>query len=257
VTARSRLRLALSLAGRYADAIVPLASVASGARELPRVLRDRARYQELAGEALDPADDYPQLHDRTGTSPFDAHYTYQDAWAARSVSEFGPAEHVDVGSRITFVLGLAAWVPVTFIDLRPLEVDVPGLTSRAGSLTDMPYEDRSVQSLSSLHVIEHIGLGRYGDDLDPGGTARAAAELARVLAPGGQLLIGVPVGRPRTAWNAHRVLDPEGVVEMFRPLELAAFAGVDDRGRYRRELRPAELAGSEWACGLYRFTRRA
>jgi hypothetical protein len=255
MTTRSRLRLAVSLAGRYADAVTPLQELAAGARELPRVLRERARYQRLSGGSLRPEDDYPQLHDRTGASPFDPHYTYQDAWAARAVHELGPPEHVDVGSRITFVLGLAAFVPVTFIDLRPLEVEVPNLSSRAGSLLGLPYGDRSVPSLSSLHVIEHVGLGRYGDELDPGGTRKAAAELARVLAPGGQLLIGAPVGRPRTAWNAHRVLDPEAVVEMFSPLELAGFAGVDDGGRFHPQLRPAELAGSEWACGLYRFTR--
>jgi SAM-dependent methyltransferase len=255
MTTRRRLRLAVSLAGRYADAIVPLSTLATGARELPRVLRDRTRFQELSGGALRAEDDYPQLHDRTSASPFDAHYTHQDAWAARTVYEFGPDAHVDVGSRVTFVLGVAAFVPVTFIDLRPLDVEVPNLSSRAGSLLEMPYEDQSVSSLSSLHVIEHVGLGRYGDPLDPDGTAKAAAELARVLAPGGQLLIGAPVGRPRTAFNAHRVLDPERVVDLFSPLELSSFAGVDDDGRFHPQLEPRDLAGGVWSCGLYRFTR--
>jgi hypothetical protein len=35
-----------------------------------------------------------------------------------------------------------------------------------------------------MHVVEHVGLGRYGDALDPKGDARACAELARVLAQG-------------------------------------------------------------------------
>ncbi|MEA2426932.1 MAG: hypothetical protein QOF37_560 [Thermoleophilaceae bacterium] len=255
MTSRRRIRLAVSLAGRYADAVAPLGELAAGARELPRVLRDRARFQQLSGGALRAEDDYPQLHDRTEASPFDAHYTYQDAWAARAVRELGPAEHVDVGSRITFVIGLAAFIPTTFIDLRPLDAEIPGLRSRAGSLLDMPYEDASVPSLSSLHVIEHIGLGRYGDPLDPDGTRRAAAELARVLAPGGQLLIGVPVGRPRIAFNAHRVLDPEAVPEMFRPLELTSFSGVGDDRSFHPQMQPRDLAGATWGCGLYRFTR--
>jgi SAM-dependent methyltransferase len=254
-TARSRLRLAVSLVGRYADAVVPIPSLATGLRELPRALRDRARYQRLTGGALRAADDYPQLHDRTVSSPFDAHYTHQDAWAARGVHALAPAEHVDVGSRITFVIGLAAFVPVTFIDLRPLRAEIPNVTSRAGSLLGLPYDDRSVASLSCLHVIEHVGLGRYGDELDPHGSARAAAELERVLAPGGQLLVGLPVGRPRTAFNAHRIHDPEQVPEMFAPLELAGFSGVDDDGRFHAELRPSDLTGAEWGCGLYRFTR--
>jgi SAM-dependent methyltransferase len=255
VTTRRRIRLAISLAGRYTDAVMPLSELAAGVGALPRVLRERARYQRLSGGGLHAEDDYPQLHDRTVGSPFDPHYTYQDAWAARAVHDFAPDEHVDVGSRITFVLGLAAFIPVTFIDLRPLDVDIPNLSSRAGSLLDLPYADGSVRSLSCLHVIEHVGLGRYGDTLDPDGTAKAAAELARVLAPGGQLLVGVPVGRPRTAFNAHRVLDPELLPDLFRPLALGAFAGVDDDGRFHAELEPHDLAGSTWACGLYRFIR--
>jgi SAM-dependent methyltransferase len=252
---RSRARLAVSLVGRYVDAVVPLPTTAQAARRLPAVLRDRGRYQRLSGGELALEDDYPQLMDHTTGSPFDPHYTYQDAWAARQVRRHAPAEHIDVGSRITFVLGLAAWVPTTFIDLRPLDVHVDGLESRAGSLLTMPYADATVSSLSSLHVIEHVGLGRYGDDLDPSGTARAAQELARVLAPGGQLLIGVPVGRPRTAFNAHRVLHPEAVVELFAPLTLAGFSGVDDEGRFHESLEPADLVGATWGCGLYRFTR--
>jgi hypothetical protein len=257
MTAPPRRRpVAVSLVGRYADAVVPLATLADGVRQLPRVLADRARYQRLSGGVLRADDDYPQLHDRTADSAFDAHYTHQDAWAARKVHALSPVEHVDVGSRITFVIGLAAFVPVTFIDLRPLRAEIPNVTSRAGSVLALSYDDASVASLSCLHVIEHIGLGRYGDELNPAGTAEAAAELARVVAPGGQLLVGLPVGRPRTAFNAHRIHDPEHVVELFEPLELAEFSGVDDAGVFHAEMRPADLAGSEWGCGLYRFTRR-
>ncbi len=239
MSTRRDLRLATSLVGRYTDAVVPLAALTTGLRELPAVLRERIRYQRLSGGELAAVDDYPQLHDRTSTSPYDAHYTYQDAWAARTIHALAPPEHVDVGSRITFVLGLAAFVPVTFIDLRPLTVDVPNLRARAGSLLSLPYEDQSVLSLSSLHVIEHVGLGRYGDELDPDGTRKAARELGRVLAVGGQLLIGVPVGRPRTAFNAHRVLDPEQVVELFRPLE----GWPASRRRRRRPLSRRASAG--------------
>ena len=64
-------------------------------------------------------------------------------------------------------------------------------------------------------MAEHIGLGRYGDPLDPLGTRKAAAELQRVLAPGGQLLFSLPVGRPRVEFNAHRVHDPHEVASWF------------------------------------------
>jgi predicted SAM-dependent methyltransferase len=128
------------------------------------------------------------------------------------------------------VVGIAAFTRVTFVDIRPLDAAVPGLESVAGSVVEMPFADRSLESLSCLHVAEHIGLGRYGDPLDPLGTRKAAAELARVLAPGGTLLFSLPVGQPRTNFNAHRVHDPRAVPAMFGDLRLDAFAAVDDSG---------------------------
>ena len=241
---------------RYADAVLPGGQVTNAARGYRRWAEDRRRYQELPGaEALDHADDNPQLLDWLPSTPFDPHYTHQDAWAAREIFERRPAEHVDVGSRVSFVAGLAAFVPVTFIDLRPLAISLPNLTPRAGSVLDMPYGDASLESLSCLHVAEHIGLGRYGDPLDPAGTRNAAVELARVLAPGGSLYFSIPVGRPRVEFNAHRVHDPTEVAGMFPGLELASFAGVDDTGEYHGALDPVDLRGSRWACGFYRFTR--
>src|SRR5207253_10606962 len=69
-------------------------------------------------------------------------------------------------------------------------------------LLSLPFADRSVESLSCLHVAEHVGLGRYGDELDPEGTVKAARELQRVVAPAGRLYFALPVGRPRTEFRS-------------------------------------------------------
>ena len=241
----------------YGTAIIDPSASIGALRAIPRFLRERKEYQTMSGAPrLRAYDDNPQLFDRTPGSPFDPHYLYQDAWAAREIHERAPGRHVDVGSRITFVAGLAAFVPVTFVDLRPLDADVPNLDSVAGDVLDLPFDDQSVESLSCLHVAEHIGLGRYGDPLNPHGTRDAARELARVLAPGGWLYFGLPIGQPRTNFNAHRVHDPLDVVAMFPELELAGFAAVDDAGRYHEPADPADYREASWSCGLYRFTRR-
>ncbi len=215
------------------------------------------RYRALpGGEGVSDADLNPQLEDRTPTNPYDEHYFHQDVWAARRVAEYKPGRHVDVGSRVDLVGFLTAICPVAFVDIRSLPVQIEDFESIVGSILDLPFPDRSLESVSCLHVAEHIGLGRYGDPLDPHGTVKAAAELQRVLAPGGHLLFSGPVGRKRTCFNAHRVHDVFEVMEKFFPeLELVEFSGVDDRGVFRRHRRLDELAGCEYACGMFHFVR--
>ena len=74
-----------------------------------------------------------------------------------------------------------------------------------------------------------------------------------MLAPGGQLLFSLPVGRPRVEFNAHRVHDPREVASWFDGLELREFAGVDDADVFRRHRSPDELAGATYACGMYQL----
>src|SRR5262249_21505316 len=132
-----------------------------------------------------------------------------------------------------------------------------GLVPVAGDLLALPFRDRSVGSLSCIHVAEHIGLGRYGDPLDTAGTRKAAAELARVLAPGGSLYFAVPVGKPRLNFNAHRVHAPSTIVEYLAGLELVEFSAVFDDGSFRERIGLDEVADAEYGCGLFLFRRPA
>jgi SAM-dependent methyltransferase len=223
-----------------------------------RYFRDRQAYQALPGaEPLRWRDTFFKVGDRLPTSPFDAHYLHQDTWAAQRIAEQRPGRHVDVASRVELPCFLTALMPVTYVDIRPLEANIEGLESIKGSVLEMPYPDRSLESVSCLHVTEHIGLGRYGDPLDPQGSRKAMAELQRVIAPGGHLYFSMPVGRPRVCFNAHRVHDPREIVTLFDELDLVEFAGVDDEQAFRRHRTPDELAGQSYACGMYHFTRAA
>jgi FkbM family methyltransferase len=253
-----------AMAGEDAETLVAAAPgvalrapAAAPASPEQQFLADLEAYRAMPGaEAVRDEDLNPQLHDRLPTTPYDQHYFFQDTWAARRVADLRPARHVDVGSRIDLVAFLTAICPVTFVDIRPLEVELEDFESLAGSILDLPFADQTLASLSCLHVAEHIGLGRYGDPLDPHGTRKAAAELQRVLAVGGQLLFSGPVGRARTCFNAHRVHDPRVVVEEYFPeLELVEFSGVDDAGVFRRHRSVEEFVGASYACGMFRFVR--
>jgi ubiquinone/menaquinone biosynthesis C-methylase UbiE len=70
-------------------------------------------------------------------------------------------------------------------------------------------------------VIEHIGLGRYGDPIDPEGSEKALTELKRVVQPGGNLYISVPIDdENRVYFNAHRAFREEYLVSLFAPFEV-------------------------------------
>jgi SAM-dependent methyltransferase len=183
------------------------------------------------------------------------HYFHQDLWAARILFNRKVKKHVDVGSRIDgFIAHILPFCEVTYVDFRPFDNKLGGFEFRQGSIVEMPFEDNSVASLSCLHVIEHIGLGRYGDPVEPDGYLRAAQELVRVLNPGGMLLLGTPVGRERLCFDAHRVLDPQTVVNALRPLVLVEFRFIDDDGNMCFPGTTFEEAQQfRYGCGLFWF----
>ena len=218
--------------------------------------KDFHTYRSLSGaEHIDSIDLWPCLFDKTGISPVPAHYFYQAAWAARRILQTGPLNHVDIGSQLDLVGILSAMIPITFVDIRPLVVPFSNVQSIAGSILALSLRENSINSLSCLSVIEHIGLGRYGDPFDPKGTERAAKELTRVLAPGGNLFLSTPVGRDRTCFNAHRVHSPKRILGYFEELTLVEFSCEDDSGKYRENIDLAVVEGSNNACGLFWFTK--
>jgi hypothetical protein len=158
----------------------------------------------------------PCLGEDTSSTSFDAHYLYHVAWAVRKVHEIQPKRHVDIASSTNFCTTISATIETVFIDYRPLEVTLSNLTCQAGDLSNEDdWADNAFDSLSCMHVVEHIGLGRYGDKLDVHGDLKAMDNLMRMLAPGGRLLFVVPVGKPAVHFNAHRVYSAAWINDYF------------------------------------------
>jgi len=164
---------------------------------------------------------YPCIYDVTATTEIEPTYFYQDSWAFEHIVSTRPPYHVDVGSHHKYVALLSKVLPVTMVDIRPLSLPLASLIFRQGSILDLPFEDGTVPSVSSLCVVEHIGLGRYGDPLDPKGSEKALAELKRVVAPGGDLYLSIPLDdENRTYFNAHRAFSEEYLFTLFNPFEV-------------------------------------
>ncbi|WP_235852458.1 DUF268 domain-containing protein [Helicobacter vulpis] len=82
-------------------------------------------------------------------------------------------------------------------------------------------DDQSVESLSALCSVEHFGLGRYGDPIDPDGWRKALKSFQRVLKPGGKLYLSVPVGKEnRVCFNAHRIFHPSTIIETLDQMQI-------------------------------------
>jgi SAM-dependent methyltransferase len=223
--------------------------------EFSRITRERASRNAPLWE-----DRYPCLDDSTAATGFDRHYIYHPAWAARILAQTRPDKHVDISSTLNFCSIVSAFVPFEFFDYRPATLVLPGLKSKSADLTNLDWTDASVSSLSCMHVIEHIGLGRYGDPIDPDGDLRAIFELVRVLAPGGSLLVAVPVGQERICFNAHRIYDARRFASHFLGLELIDFALIPDGDVPDGLIRDNafDIASQQsYGCGCFWFKRPA
>ena len=222
---------------------------------LPRFFAEWLRFRRISGGDARFSDLRPCLMDRVSNTPFDPHYFYQAAWIARHLAAENPRLHVDVGSSIGMVSVLSAHVPLLFVDYRPLQTHMAGLFTIAGDITRLPFADASIRSLSSLHVIEHIGLGRYGDPIDPSGCFAAMLELSRVLASGGHLYLSTPVGRERVCFNAHRVFAARTILNSVPDLRLDNFAFVDDAGNFETTSDFSRTENCDYGCGMFTLVK--
>jgi SAM-dependent methyltransferase len=135
-------------------------------------------------------------------------YFWQDLLVAQAVRLANPHHHVDVGSRLDgFVAHVASFRNLEVFDVRPLQREIPGVQFSQRDLMQRVPE-AYCDSLSCLHALEHFGLGRYGDPIDPLGHEKGIANLARLLQPGGTLYLSTPIGRERVIFNANRIFNP-------------------------------------------------
>jgi SAM-dependent methyltransferase len=185
----------------------------------------------------------------------ESYIDFECRFAARHLRDAAPRTVLDVGSYRAFVLGLSAFADVTALDVRPRAAGGTE-TVLVGDATSIPAPDGAFDAVVSLSSIEHFGLGRYGDEVNPDADVAAAREFARVLRPGGVLIVTTSLtrGRPVLAFNAHRIYDLAGARALFAGLET-----VDERYFSHRHAREVELSSiadavGDWDvfCGCWR-----
>lgn len=211
---------------------------------------------------------FPCLYDyRNQAGDIDAHYFPMDIFTASAVIKSGVKNHMDVGSRIDGFVAhlLASGINVTEMDIRPL-IDFEfgygagKLTFVQGDATNLNnITSNSVESISSLHAIEHFGLGRYGDEVNPNACFEAMNAMKRVLKPGGILYLAVPVGKTeRVCFNAHRVFRPDTIISSMSGLVLNKLYIVHDFKICEFDSFDDSVQNlmSEYDCGIFIFSKR-
>lgn len=199
-------------------------------------------------------------------------YFWQDLLVAQRICQAQPMRHVDVGSRIDgFVAHVASFRAIEVFDIRPVNSLIPrvkftqaDLMSAASVATLCAGNDGYCDSLSCLHAIEHFGLGRYGDPVNPLGYQRGIENLSKLLKPSGRLYLSTPIGFERVEFNANWVFDPNTILSVANAagLRLDELTVLDQQGGYDTVLRPSAeqlnaLAKEHYRLGIFHFLKES
>lgn len=78
------------------------------------------------------------------------------------------------------------------------------------NLRDLVLEGKppSFDAMVTFSSLEHSGLGRYGDPLNPWGDLITMAQTWCLMKPGGRALVGVPSGMDQVLFNTNRLYGP-------------------------------------------------
>lgn len=116
-------------------------------------------------------------------------------------------------------------------------------------------------SISSLHAIEHFGLGRYGDPINYWGHVDALENIYKILKKGGKFYFATPIGRQRIEFNAHRVFSVEYLWNLFRDrYQLNGFSYQDDKGNFVQDVSIDETviltcSNFNFGLGIFELTK--
>lgn len=203
---------------------------------------------------------YPIIGDKYAKNSGMNEYFWQDLWAASYIISKGVKEHYDIGSRVDGFIAhlLAANIKVNMIDVRPFSGEARNLYTIVDDATMMDYfEDNSISSLSALCSLEHFGLGRYGDPIDPEACFKCFKQIQKKLKKGGTLYISLPVGRDSVQFNAHRIFYADTIIKNFDQLNLLEYSVIKDR-KIQCDVDIHEYDHLEYSylTGLFRFEKK-
>ncbi|MHA1491715.1 MAG: DUF268 domain-containing protein [Promethearchaeota archaeon] len=209
---------------------------------------------------------FPCIHDKFNDAGVaKGYYFHTDLLVAQEIFKNKPLKHVDVGSSIHgFVSHVASFRKIEVFDIRSLDSKSEKIKFKQMDIMNFQkkYEDYT-DSLSCLSVLEHFGLGRYGDDIDVYGYKKGFGNLVKMLKKGGTFYFSVPIGKQRIEFNAHRVFSINEILGLAKEnnLEVVFFSYVDDKGNLHKNYKLSEKdlvtnLRCSFGCGIWEFRKK-
>lgn len=188
------------------------------------------------------------------------HYFNQDLLVATYIYKNNPKKHVDVGSRIDgFVAHVATFRKIEVFDIRDNNFQFKNIRFKRKDISKI---DKGLinycDSLSCLHTLEHFGLGRYGDQLDPSGHIKGFNNLIKILKTNGILYISFPISNKNmTYFNSERSFNPKEILKWSNKLKLIKFDYIDDDEKIFLDVNLDKFFKNiKYGCGIYTFRKK-
>ena len=226
-------------------------------RGIPRFLSNYFFYSVKAKKLPNKLSPFTRdFFDSAGSS--DGHYFWQDLICAQWINSNSPLEHFDIGSRIDgFIAHLVSFRKVVMLDIREVDSKIKNLEIIQGNAQESLLNlNRKFESVSSLHSIEHFGLGRYGDTIDPHGHEKGLRNISELVKDHGILYVSFPIGESSVEFNAQRIIDPLWPISILRDFELIEFVLIPWRGEPTFNVSPENVDKRiSGQSGLYKFRK--
>lgn len=142
--------------------------------------------------------------------------------------------------KIAVVGSLLPWLEAIIINMgsksvTTIEYNKPQSTDLIETMTydDFVKSEEKYDAIFSYSSIEHSGLGRYGDPLNPEGDIEAMTHIRTHLIENGLAFLGFPVGRDALVWNAHRIYGEHRLPLVFSGFRELEWIGIDKSYIYK------------------------
>lgn len=237
-------------------------------KNLPWYFRTKKAFRQQSQKSSNPFGkiiSYPCLLDRDEEGgDAKSHYFHQDLLVAQKVFQANPLKHLDIGSRISGLIAhLASFREVIVLDIRKVTPTIKNVTFIQADCMNLDASwDNSYQSISSLHALEHFGIGRYGDPIDINGHLKGLDNIYRMLVQGGIFYFSVPIGEQRIEFNAHRVFSIQYLLDYFKDkYTIQSVSYVDDAGDLHPDIKLSDgnikdNFGCNYGCGIFELQKR-